>query len=312
MSHGRHAPSLPETLDPPDAGFMAAAGAYVAAGLVASALAVAAAVGASAATLLGSVSSAITIGLIVGGIAAGRIAGLPERLGRSRRRLALAFAPSIALVAVALLALATALLPGAVALAAGFGAFLTGLAAFAVASMARTRYATVMAPGEPSATAPFLKPNRDRYWLGAGLLCLGLGVVSWRTGSFGRPFFGLWFFGGYALLYGVGLRAERSDSNGDGLGLPSWLLPADWLDGSENRQWLPELRVHREGLVVKQPMKRRFVPWSDVSDVRLTDDELVVERRRGLAIRCDRDAIDDPDALYEGIERARLERVESN
>ncbi|MFC6906560.1 PH domain-containing protein [Halalkalicoccus tibetensis] len=312
MSHGRRAPPLPETLDPPDAGFMAAAGAYVAAAFVAGSVAVAAAVGASAATLLGSVSSAITIGLVVGGIAAGRVKGLPERLGRSRRRLALAFAPSIVLVVVGLIVLATSLLPGVVALAAGFGAFLTGLSAFVVASMARTRYAKAMVSGEPSTTTTFLKPNRDRYWFGVGLLSLGLGAASWRTGSLGRPFFGLWFFGGYAVLYGIGLRLERADSNGDGLGLPSWLLPADWLDGSENHQWLPELRVHREGLVVKRPVKRRFVPWSGIADVRLTDDELVVERRRGLAIRCDRDVIDDPDALYEGIERARLERAGSD
>lgn len=307
MSHGRRAPPLPETLDPPDAGFMAAAGAYVAAAFVAGSVTVAAAVDASAATVLGVASSAITIGLVVGGIAAGQVEGLPERLGRSRRRLAPAFVPPVALVAVALIAFFTSLLPAIVALGAGFGAFVTGLSAFVVASMARTRYAKAMASGEPIATARFLKPNRDRYWFGAGLLCLGLGAVSWRTGSLGRPFFGLWFFGGYAVLYGMGLRLERAES--DRSDWASRLLPAQWVDGSENRDWLPELRVHREGLVVKRPEQRWFIPWSAVADVRLTDDELVVERRRGLAIRCDRGVIDDPNALYGGIERARLERA---
>lgn len=307
MSHRRRTPSLPETLDRPDAGFMAAAGTYVAAAFVAVTVAVAAAVGASAATALGVVSSAITIGLVIGGIAAGQVEGLPERLGQSRRRLALAFTPSLALVAVALVAFFTSLLPDVVALAAGFGAFVMGLSALVVASMARTRYAKAMAPEEPVTTAPFLRPNRDRYWFGAGLLCLGLGVLSFATGSLGRPLFGLWVFGGYALLYGVGLHLERAEGNRSDWA--SWLLPGHWTEGSEGHDWLPELRVHRKGLVVKRPQQRRFVPLSEVTDVRLTDDELVVERRRGLAIRCDRAVIEDAEELHEEIERARLERV---
>lgn len=307
MSHRRRTPPLPETLDRPDAGFMAAAGAYVAAAFVAATVAVAAAVGASAATVLGGVSSAITVGLVVGGVVSGQVNGLPERLGRDRRRLALPFVLPAAFAILALFALLTALLPGIVALAAGFGAFVTGLSALVVTSMARTRYAKAMTPGEPVATAPFLKPNRDRYWVGLGLVTLSLGAVSWRTGSPGRPLFGLWFFGGYAVLYGVGLHLERAE--GDRSDWTSWLLPGHWTEDSESHEWLPELRVHREGIVVKRPEQRRFVPWSDVDDVRLTNDELVVERRRGLAVRCDRGVIDDPEGLYERIERTRLERT---
>jgi MFS family permease len=305
MSH-RHGTTLPpETFETPDAGFMAATGAYVAAVLVAAVLTVAAAVGASVATVLGGVSTAATVGLIAGGVASSFVAGLPERLGQRRRRLLVPFVPPAVLVGIALVALSLPVLPPVVALGAGTGAAITLVVAFAIVTMARTRYARVMAPEDPIAATTRLKPNQDRRWFALGVLCFG-GYGAWvlATGGLTSGNSILWViaWGVFALYRGVELRFGFRGPDRDG-----WagrVLDTDRLAES-TEQWLPELRVHEAGIAIVRPMQRRFVPWETVSDVRLTADELVVERPRRFDIRCDRAAIDDPDGVYEAMERAR-------
>lgn len=305
MSHrGERAPPFPEPLETPDAGFMAATGAYVAAVLVAGSITVAAAVGASAATVVGSIPSAATVGLIAGGIASSFITGLPERLGRRRRRLAVTFVPSVVFLAVALGALSLSSLPQPVAVGAGVGAIVTLIAALAVASMARTRYARAMTPEEPTATVPLLNPNRDLHWIGMGVGCLGVGgAVILATGDLFRAglVFGIW--GVIALHEGAVLRsgfrrvdrADRSDR------FPG----SGWFASAVDVQWLPKLRIHETGFVVERQIQQRFVPWTAVGGVRLSPDELVIERRRGFDVRCHRAVIEDANRVQREIERVR-------
>lgn len=303
MSHrGERAPPLPEPLETPDAGFMAAAGAYVAAVLVAGSITVAAAVDASAATVVGSVPSAATVGLIAGGIVSSFVTGLPERLGRRRRRLAVTFVPSVVFVAVALGALSLSSLPQPVAVGAGIGAVVTLIAALAVASMARTRYARAMTPEEPTATVPLLNPNRDLHWIGIGVGCLGVGgAVILATGDLFRALmFGIWgviaFHQGAVLRSGF-RRVDRADQS-DRLPVSDWFASA--IDVR-----LPKLRIHETGFVVERPIQQRFVPWTDVGGVRLNPDELVIERRRGFDVRCHRAVIEDANQVQREIERVR-------
>lgn len=305
MSH-RHGTSLPaETLETPDAGFMAAAGAYVAAVLIATCLTVAAAVGASAATVLGSVATAATVGLIAGGVVSSHVTGLPERLGERRKRLAMPFVPPIVLAGIVPIALAIPMLSPIVALGAGIGAAITLVAAFAIVTMARTRYARAMAPEEPLAAVPFLKPNQDLRWIGLGVLCFGgYGVFVLLTGEITSGNTILWVIVWGIFAFHRGLTLRLSFRQSDRGGWVDRLLDTDRVTDS-TVQWLPELRVHETGLAVTRPMQRRFVPWRTVTDVRLTADELVVERPRRFDIRCDRAAIEDAERVHEQIERVR-------
>lgn len=301
MSRHQRAPSLPETPGVPDAGFMAAAGVYVAAVFVALAVVISVAVGASTASALGAVASAITVGLVVGGIAAGHVRGLPERLGRGWRSMVLVFLIPGTFAASALFVTLVPWLPIALALGAAVGAGITAVPALAIASMARTRYAKAMAPDKPLAATPLLNPNRGRRWITLGLLNALLLVLLF-AGESVQISVGLVFFTLYALLYGIAVRFESTNPDPDGR-LQRYL--SGWFEDAMEPQWLPELRVHERGLTVKHPAQRRFVPWSAVEDVRLTDEELVVERHRFPALRCDRTVIEEPERFHEAIDRAR-------
>ncbi|WP_122091228.1 PH domain-containing protein [Halalkalicoccus subterraneus] len=304
MSRHQRVPSLPETPGVPDAGFMAAAGAYVAAVFVALAVVISVAADASTASALGAVASAITVGLVAGGIASGHVRGLPERLGRGGRSMALPFVVPVAFAASALLVALVPRLSIALALGAAVGAGITAVPALAIASMSRTRYTKAMTPDEPLASTPLLNPNRDRRWIALGLLNALLLVLlsAGESVSTGQLSVGLVFFTLYALLYGIALRFESTDSDAGGR-LRRYL--SDRFEDAMEPQWLSELRVHEAGLTVKHPAQRRFSPWSAVEDVRLTGEELVVERRRFPALRCDRTVIEEPEHLHEAIERAR-------
>lgn len=302
----RQASVLPETLDAPDAGFMAAVGAYVAAVLVAVSLTIAFSVGASAATIIGSIPSAATVGLIAGGMISGHINGFPERLGQGWRWLAVPFLVPITFAVTSLVALLFPLLAQPIAIVTGIGAVVTFIPASAIATMARTRYARAMAPGKPIATVPLLKPNRDLHWIGLGVVCFGgYGVVILTTGTLTAGNTILWViaWGTFALYRGVTLRFGFR--NPDQANWVDRILDTDWLTRSTDVQWLPELRIHEAGIAITQPMRRRFTPWTTVTGVRLTADELVVERRRRFNIRCDRAVIKDAERVYEEIEQVR-------
>lgn len=306
MAHRRHPPRPPERFDPPDVGFMAAAGGYVAAVLVAASIAVSVAVGATAATAIGAVSSAITIGLVAGGIVSGRVRGLPERLGRGWRPV-LPFAVPAVFAAATVLALAIPPIPPTVGFGTGIGAGITLFAALAVASMARTRYAKAMTPDEPVVSIPLLRRTRDRRWIGLGAVSVALTGLLWTATGLGRFTLGLGTFGAFAVWHGLSVRFALRDPDRDG-----WLrrrfetnpFEPNWSDDGDV-QWLPELRVHDAGVVVRRPAQRRFVPWEAVSGVRLTADELVIGRHGRFDVRCDRTVIDNPERVYRAIERAR-------
>lgn len=305
MSHRHGPPPRPESLGTPDAGFMAGVGAYVGVVLVAVVLTVASAAGASVATVLGGISTAATVGLIAGGVVASYCTGLPERLGRRRRRLLMPFTPSIVFAGIALVALTSPVLPRIVALGAVIGSGLTLLGAFAIVTMARTRYARAMASEEPIAVAPLLKTNQDLRWIGLGVLCFGgYSALVLATGELTSGNTILWViaWGVFALYRGVALRFSFGSSDQEG-----WagrFLDTDRFAES-TVQWLPELQVHVAGLAIARPGRKRFVPWETVTDVRLTADELVIERPSRFDMRCDRTAIEDAEDIYERIETAR-------
>lgn len=311
MSHCRPN-ALPDSLEPPDVGFVAATGAYAAVVFTAAAVTAALAVSGTAASVLGSVSTAATIGLVVGAALMNRRTGLPERLGRRTRSLAPLFVAPVAFAGLTALVLGSSI-PDRVAFGTWFGAVATLLVAVGLASMARTRYARAMTPEEPTATIPLLNPVAAYAWLAGGGVSIAVSILSFlRSSDLFRGRLTWWFglFGLYACLLGLAYWSTTrgaDDASGATRGVNRLLSAATWLEPDRlfDPQTAPELRVHEAGLVAKRPFSRRLIQWEAVTNVRRTPTELVIERRDWFDLRCARSVIDDPEGAREAIERAR-------
>lgn len=304
-------PSLPDTLESPDVGVIAAVGAYVAVCLVVIAISASLALGASTATVVGIVSTAATFGVVVGAILASRIDGLAARLGRRRRTLAPLFVPPVGFTIVTVVVVAIPAIGTATALVTGFGAVVTGVAAVSFASMARERYTRAMTPTVPLLTVAWIDPGQARGLIGIGLAAI-LGSLSLVVlgGLEWLPIAGVaaLVVGGVFVLTGL---AQHVQFASDGR-RSSRFLPAETgrkIFGSRYSGTVssdfgshPELEVYENGLIVPRSTGRQFVPWADVGDVRLTPSKLVIERRSGGRFRCYRSAIADPESVVETLE----------
>ncbi|MDQ2049960.1 hypothetical protein RBH26_05635 [Natronolimnohabitans sp. A-GB9] len=289
MAHERRSPLEP-AVSSPDLAFTAGFGFYL--GLVAAgAVSVAALVaGASTEALLATAPGTVTAVLLAVLITGERLRGIPEQIGRRRRSRAICYVPAAAFAAVLLVPAV-----GPLAYTARFAivtialAALTAAAAVGVARMARNRYVEAVTVDEPAAT---WTGHRTGFGSGEGAISALMGVLV-VVGLAGAVTNG-WIGGVLVAVYGVAfLLGSRFD------------LWDDW-DESDGRRNPPTFRAHQAGLVFERPYERRLLPWAAIEDVRLTADELVLERD-GLRfdIRCDRSAIDDPEAVLETIERTR-------
>ncbi len=281
----------------PDIGFQAGFGFYL--GIVVTGImAIAGLLGdVATATLLGVLPSTVTAVAIVGHIYAKRARGLPERIGRSRWRRLACYVPAAAFAAaLSLAALAPVDATGRFVIVTVVLTALAAVSGFGLDRMAKNRYVDAITADEPAATWPW---QRSGGWTGEPAYTVIMafmilaGVVSvWQ---------GEWVLGPFWILYGAVMILSRRYG---------------WYDLDETDHWNPpEIRAHEAGLVVDRSFWKGFVPWETVDGVRLTDDELVVERRRFgfdsgfFDLRCDRSAIEDAEAVSEALERAR-ERAE--
>ena len=181
---------------------------------------------------------------------------------------------------------------------------------------------------EPTAEFTWLKPNQHRRWFATGVMCFALAAVLARSyamngARFQRSFFWFGVLGVFAFYHAFGLRSlstghkkneESSSDKTDKLTLfIRWhrFWYGGWYsDRSGSAGWSPDdflrtVRVHDDGIAIVRELSQRFIPWASVSEVRLTDDELVVSRHGWFDLRCDRATIDDPEGVYAAIERAR-------
>lgn len=291
--------TLPADLEPPALRYRFVVGVYVAA--IAGALAVVGGVGfeLSGGGLLLIGLTAVTVGLVAGGAVAGRIPGLPERIGRSRQRMAACFLPPVAFVALGLVGAAAVPEDASVVLgitllpAAGLA-----VVALSVVRLSRTRYVDAITPDEPVVSWIWANPRRQHRWLAIAGICLALGGWSLVAGDPGGALWPL----GIAALALVFSRYGPFDIHDDP-------------DAQRSR-----LRVHDAGLVTElrdglvspmfvSPTDGQYgtgiVPWEGVTGVERTDDELVIERARRFDVRCRLSVIDDPEAVRDAIERAR-------
>ncbi|WP_222915616.1 hypothetical protein [Natrinema sp. SYSU A 869] len=266
------------TDEPPDTPFRLAFGGYVGA-LVASFVAVVAALtDASSVAILGTVAAGFSSGCLVGIALAGRVRGLAVRSGRTRRRRAavvLLAAPfGTAVIASLLVPLESRFV--LVALISTVAVAVTGSL---LGWSAQTRYVDAITGDEPVTAWRWDPPSTPI--LDAVVLAL------WLLLSAGNASAGDWT----ASIVWIGLAI---------LWACSGLAEGRWRVGPLGDT--PEVRVHDAGLVMQRPYTRSIVLWTDVSHVRLRENELVLDR--GLFdVRFDRDELADlEDALTE-IER---------
>ncbi|SFB70995.1 hypothetical protein SAMN05444422_101378 [Halobiforma haloterrestris] len=289
--------------EPPDIGFQAGFGFYL--GLVAGGFA--AVVGAfadvAAVTLLGVLPTTVTAVTIVGHVLGKRAVGLPERIGRSRRTRAVPYLPAIAFGVVAFVPGVTALTVRTRHLVVtAIFALVVGVAGFGLERLCRNRYVEAVTADDPVVSwnyepAGFLQG-------GAWALLVALAFVAGVTSLVAGNAFGL-FWIAYAVLV---IAWDRFDFGGNGAKRGGKRFS---LDTGDTDRTVGELRAHRRGIRLDRGRASKLVPWERISGVELTDDELVLERSRRFDLRCDRDAIDDPEAVLEGIERARRRETET-
>ncbi|WP_121742150.1 PH domain-containing protein [Natronorubrum halophilum] len=245
--------------------------------------------GSSTVVLLVTAPSTVKGTLLLALVFGDRLHGLPERIGRSRARRLACYVPAVAFAAVLLSPPVTQLeYTARLSVVTGAFALLTAAVAAGIARMARNRYVDAITADEPSATWTWRRtgfgsgerivPAITALWVVVGLLS----GLAWD-----------WFFGLKIAFYGC---------------VPLLFYWFDWAgtwDDHASTGWnLPTIRAHESGLVLERWYAKKHVPWEAIADVRLTSDELVLERR-WIDIRCDRSMIDDPEAVRDGIERAR-------
>lgn len=287
----------PEVDGGPDVAFSAGFGFYLAV-LVAGGIALGAfATGATAATVLAIVPTAVVAVVLLTVLAGDRLAGLPVALGRSRRRRLLPFLPVGGFVGVlGASALGPLEASGRLVVVTIALTGLAGASAVGVATMARHRYVDAVT-AEPLASWTWQGPGfDDSPWgyvavVASTLLVFG-GLGSLLYGNVASVT--VVGYGTFVLLFWLGNRR-------------GWM---DWGPWDQKTRFSGvDLEAHDAGLVVDR-FETKLIPWDRIDDVCLTENELVLERRGWFDVRCDRDAIDDPEAVLEGIERAREQATE--
>ncbi|AGB35930.1 PH domain-containing protein [Natronococcus occultus] len=233
-----------------------------------------------------SVSEAVLVAVFAGGLATGAILGvvaarldddLAIRLGRSRRRRALLYLPGIpGLLGAA--AVATSWSPIASTFVATGSSLSVLVVGYVLGGIARSEYVEAVTAGEPTATWSWTPPGGGKVDTFVAL--------AWLFIAFANAVGGNWAAAVVWLLIAVG-----------------WIV-AGAIEGRWQTRWgtHPEIRVHDDGLVKRRPFTKTFVPWDEVSHVRLHEDELVLDR--GLFdVRLERSELAELEAARETIER---------
>jgi hypothetical protein len=248
----------------------------------------------------------VTAVTIAGHIVAKRSHGLPERIGRRRRLRFACYLPPVGFAAAVAAPVVTPLeFTGRyLALMIGFTLIL-GVAGLGLARLSRRQFVEAITTDEPIVTWTYRPAGL--FHLGNGLLVLMLffvfagGVASVATGSVRGLF---WIaFGVVMVVWSWMLgKGDANDKKyyGKRFGFET-TAPSNVDQG--------ELRAHERGVRHDQGRSKRLVHWEQISDIRLTEDELVLERRFNT-LHCDREAIDDPERVYESLVEAR-ERAEN-
>lgn len=247
---------------------------------------------ASTATLLATAPSTVTGVLLLTLVFGDRLEGVPGRLGQDRLRRSIWYLPAVVFAAVPLgswlaqISLSSQLVVTSV----GF-AIITVAIGIGLSQMARNRYIAAVT-GEPTVewtwqTTRFDGPGWSIVTVGSGVLFVLAGLqAAFSEGGSGARLLG---YGSVLLLLWVGQRREWG----------TFEQPE-----ADSRWGGATLQAHGAGLVVDR-FNAKLIPWDRIDAIELTDEELVIERAHWFDVRCDREAIDDPEGVLEGLESAR-------
>lgn len=226
----------------------------------------------------GSAAVGLPGGTLVGIVLARRHRELPTHLGRSRlRRTALPFSATpfgVAAGAALLGWLEFRLVVATLAVA-------VAIAGYVVMRLAETCYVDSITDDELAATWQWEPPGTPKLDAIVLVMWLLLGAVNAITDDWLLSI--MWT--GLAMFWVTTSLAEGR-----------------WRVGSLGEA--AELRVHEAGLVEQRPYTRSLVRWSDISHVRLREDELVLDRGF-FDVRFERDQLADLEAARTEIERHR-------
>ncbi|WP_254762462.1 hypothetical protein [Natrinema marinum] len=218
------------------------------------------------------------VGTLVGVAIAGRDQRLPVRLGRSWRRRTAVLSPAAPLGLIAGAAWLGRLEPdvGLVGLGAMFLVAIIGLVTM---RLAETCYVASITADEPRAHWRWEPPSTRRL----DTFVLAVWLLLGATNAYGGEWASAIVWTGLALGW-----------------MCTGLAEGRWRIASFGEP--PEIRVHDAGLVTQRPYTRAIVPWSDVSRVRLREDELVLDRGF-FDVRFERDQLADLEAARAVIEQ---------
>ncbi|WP_126663948.1 hypothetical protein [Haloterrigena salifodinae] len=237
--------------------------------------------------LLAIAVATFATGAVVGAGIAGRLHGLPGRLGQTWvRRLAI-ICGALPFAAVIVASLPWSLEPQ-VKFAALGSACAVAISGILLARVAENGYVDAATEGdEPVASWRW-------YWSPSGSRTLDLiQFLMWGLLAVSSAVVGDWWsavLGTSAMVLGAVVSVTEG----------RWTR---WFPDASSEA--AEIRVYEHGFATERPYRRQFVPWSSITHVRLRGDELVIDRGR-FDHRFDQDALEDPEALREAIDR-RLE-----
>ncbi|ELY93586.1 hypothetical protein C482_19349 [Natrialba chahannaoensis JCM 10990] len=253
------------------------------------------AAGAGTATILATTPSTVVAALLLSLVFGDRLGNLPERLGGSRRRRLVWYLPSLGFGASTIgPAMGVLQSTGRFTLTAGLFTVLSGAVTLGVSQMARNRHIDAVTPDEPVVSWQWRRPSfgsglRGAILLGFTTLTVVFGLGSLLVGDGSSAWVLI-----YALIPAFMWLSDRYDWRWD-----------VWEEPSADSQWgTTTLEAYRDGLLVDN-FERRLVSWDRIGEIRLTEDELIIERDRWFDVRCERSVIDDPESLRATLVRLR-------
>ncbi len=218
------------------------------------------------------------VGTLVGVTLTGRNRRLPARLGRNWRRRTAVLSPALPFGLAAGAAWLGRLEPRVGLVGLG-GMFAVAIVGYVAMRLAETRYVASITADEAIERWQWEPPGTPR--LDAFVLAM------WLLLGAGNAYTGEWA----SSIVWIGLAIGWVCTS---------LAEGRWRVGSVGET--PEVRVHDAGLVKQRPYTQSIVPWSDVSNVRLREGQLVLDRGF-FDVQFERDQLADLEATQAAIER---------
>ncbi|WP_266083330.1 hypothetical protein [Haladaptatus caseinilyticus] len=270
----------------PDTLYAFVAGLYVAILLTPIAILGISTVSADGATLYVSFLVSVTLLGIIAGWLISHTPGLAVRLGRHNMiwlLVAVPFIPFVGVFAAAGIGISPPSIAVVLAMVTMIGGMFTGLP---LVTMSRNRYTTAALAGTTEITAWEGRwPQRWR-WIAIGTMIIA--IIGGSAGIIAQVVFGVEWAGDLYLL------------------MVLWAP----LAGAANPR---TFRVTDAGLVVDRPMLHRFRPWTGLTGYSLSDEALVIHRKGWWRqnLRCDRDDIEDVDAVTAALDTVIADHTRS-